>query len=260
VSPKIQVQPRETRLAVHRQSLTWVLIALALLTAGALSLVAGVIHWWPCVTDGFDSTGCTIRQSDESDLTMFTVLPADQRQAAIMLASSKLVIGLLWFSLVLVGGAAASILRRLAGRVVATIGGLCYVVAALAELWWFAWGQVLIDNYDIMRFTVSGFIATILAAVLMWRPRERRLDLLLLGLLAGSWLGAMVDYFFWMMIHTSHDTPPGRVGAEWRVLGRRYRDPLPHPEEKQPCGSAVVVVGRPADRQEPRTGARHRGG
>jgi hypothetical protein len=214
VSPKIQVQPPEARLAVQRQSLTWVLIALALLTAGALSLVAGVIHWWPCVTDGFDSTGCTIRQSDESDLTMFTVLPADQRLAAIMLASSKLVIGLLWFSLVLVGGASACVLRRLAGRVVASIGGACYVVAALAELWWFARGQVLLDSYDIMRFAVFGFIATILAAVLLWRPRERRLDLLLLGLLAGSWLGAVVDYFFWMMIHTSHDTPPGTGWAQ----------------------------------------------
>jgi hypothetical protein len=215
VSPKIQVQPPEARLGAPWQSLTWVLIALALLTAGALSFDAGVIHWWdPCVTAGFDSTGCITRQSDESDLTMFTVLPDDQRQAAIMLAWSKLVIGLLWLSLVHVGGASTRRLRRLAGRVVAGIGGVCYVLAALAELWWFARGQVLLDSHDIMRFAVFGFIATILAAVLLWRPRERRLNLLLLGLLAGSWLGAIVDYFFWMMIHTSHDAPPGTGWAQ----------------------------------------------
>jgi hypothetical protein len=46
VSPKIQVQPPEARLGAPWQSLTWVLIALALLTAGALSFDAGVIHWW----------------------------------------------------------------------------------------------------------------------------------------------------------------------------------------------------------------------
>jgi hypothetical protein len=209
MSPEMQVQPPEARLAAPRQSLGWIPIALTLLIAGALSFGAGVIHWDPCFTDGFDSAGCSVRQSDPSDLTGFTVLPSDQRLAAIMLASSKLVIGLLWFSLVLVGGASASSLRRLAGRIVASIGGACYVVAALAELWWFARGQVLLDSYDIMRFAVFGFIATIPAAVLLWRPRERRLDLLLLGLLAGSWLGAVVDYFFWMMIHSSHDTPPG---------------------------------------------------
>jgi hypothetical protein len=212
MSPEIQLRPLEARLDARRQSLRWVLIALALLTAGVLSFVAGVIHWWdPCVTGGFDSTECLIRRSDESDLTMFTVLPDDQRRAAIMLASSKLVIGLLWFSLVLVGGARS--LRRLAGRVVASIGGLCLVVAALAELWWFLRGQVLFDNYEIMRFAVFGFIATIVAAVLMWRG-ERRLDLLIIGLLAGSWLGAMVDYFFWMMIYSSHDTPPGAGWAQ----------------------------------------------
>ena len=91
---------------------------------------------------------------------------------------------------------------------------MCLIVAALAELWWFARGQVLLDSAEIVRFAVFGFITTILAAVLLWGPRERRLDLLLLGLLAGSWLGAMVDYFFWMMIYASHDTPPGAGWAQ----------------------------------------------
>jgi hypothetical protein len=206
MSPEMQGQPLEARLAAPRQSLTWVLIALALLTAGALSLVAGVIHWWdPCFTAGFDSTGCIARQSDPSDLTGFTVLPSDLRKAAVMLAASNLVIGLLWFSLVLVGA------RSLAGRVVTSIsGGAFLVAAAVSNLWWYAQGQVLLGNEQTMDSLFwFGLIVTMLAAGLMWRPGERRLDLLLLGLLAGSPLGFLVDYFFWMMIYSSYDTPPG---------------------------------------------------
>ena len=145
MGPEVQIQPAEARLAAPRQSLTWILIALGLLTAGALSLVAG----YPCFTDGFDSAGCITRQSDPSDLTGFTVLPSDLREAAFMLAASKLVIGLLWLSFVLIGARSR---RSLAGGVVASIGGVCLVVAALPELWWFARGQVLLDNYEIVRF------------------------------------------------------------------------------------------------------------
>jgi hypothetical protein len=68
---------------------------------------------------------------------------------------------------------------------------------------------VLLDNYEIVRLAVFGLIATFVAAGLMWRPGERRMKLLIIGLLAGSSLGAMVDYFIWMMIYSSHDTPPG---------------------------------------------------
>jgi hypothetical protein len=212
MSPEMHVQPPEARLASPRQSLGWILIALTLLIAGALSFGARVIHWWdPCFTDGFDSAGCIARQSDPSDLTGFTVLPSDQRQAAIMLAASKLVIGLLWLSFVLVGARSP---RSLAGRVVASIGGVGLVVAALPELWWFARGQVLLDNYEIVRFAIPGLIATIVAAGLIWRPGERRVKLLIIGLLAGSSLGATVDYFIWMMIYSSHDTPPGQGLAQ----------------------------------------------
>jgi hypothetical protein len=138
-------------------------------------------------------------------LTGFTVLPSDLRKAAVMLAASNLVIGLLWFSLVLVGA------RSLAGRVVTSISGGAFLVAAAASnLWWYAQGQVLLGNEQTMDSIFwFGLIVTMLAAGLMWRPGERRLDLLLLGLLAGSPLGFLVDYFFWMMIYSSHDTPPG---------------------------------------------------
>jgi hypothetical protein len=57
-------------------------------------------------------------------------------------------------------------------------------------------------------------ILPILAAVLMWRPGEPRLGLLIIGLLAGSPLGLWVDYFFWSMIYSSHDTPPGAGWAQ----------------------------------------------
>jgi hypothetical protein len=211
MGPEMQVQPPVARFAAPRQSLGWVLIALTLLTAGALSFVAGVIRWDPCFTDGFNSAGCIARQSDPSDLTGFTVLPSDLREAAVMLAASKLVIGLLWLSFVLIGGRNP---RNLAGRVVASIGGVCLVVAALPELWWFARGQVLLDHHEIVRFAVFGLIATFVAAGLMWRPGERRMKLLIIGLLAGSSLGAMVDYIIWMMIYSSHDTPPGRGLAQ----------------------------------------------
>ena len=63
------------------------------------------------------------------------------------------------------------------------------------------------------------------------------MPLLVIGLLAGSVFGVLLDYFFWMTIYASHDTPPGYgwlqsvlytvcgAGILYLTLGRRSPRP-----------------------------------
>jgi hypothetical protein len=204
----MQIRPPEARLGARRESLAWVLIALALLTAGALAFAAGVIRWWdPCFTDGFDSDGCITRQDHSSDLTGLTALSSDQRQAAIMLASSALVIGLLWFSLVVVGGKSVLV------RVVACAGGAFTIAGVLPTLLWHTQGWLPFGNDEIvpMLHLPGLIIVPCLIAALLVRglDDDGRRGFLTIGLLAGSVFTALFEYFVWQMIYASHDTPPG---------------------------------------------------
>jgi hypothetical protein len=208
MSQQMQLEPPDARLGAPRQSLTWTLIALALLTAGALAFAAGVIRWWdPCFTDGFDSDGCITRQDHSSDLTGLTALPSDQRQAAIMLAASTLLIGLLWFSLVVVGGKSVLV------RVVACLGGAFTIAGVLPDLLWHTQGWLPFGGDEIVPMLhLPGLIIVpcVIAALLIGGLGDTgRLGLLIIGLLAGSVFSVLFEYFFWQMIYASHDTPPG---------------------------------------------------
>ncbi len=212
MTQEMQIQPPDARRVAPRNSLTWVLIALALLTAGALSFAAAAIRWWdPCFTDGFDTSGCITRQDDTSDLIGFTALPSDLRQAAIMLASSTLVIGLLWFSPVVLGG------KSVVVRVVACLGGAFTIAGALPDLLWYTQGWLPFGNDDevLPMLHLPGLVIVPLLVVplfgALWggRDDEGRLGFLVIGLLTASVFSLLFEYFFWMAIYASHDTPPG---------------------------------------------------
>lgn len=208
MSHETRIQPPDARLGARRESLTWTLTALALLTAGGLAFAAGVIRWWdPCFTDGFDSAGCITRQDHSSDLTGLTALPSDQRQAAIMLAASTLLIGLLWFSLVVVGGKSVLV------RVVACLGGAFTIAGVLPDLLWHTQGWLPFGGDEIVPMLhLPGLIIVpcVIAALLIGGLGDTgRLALLIMGLLAGSVFSVLFEYFFWQMIYASHDTPPG---------------------------------------------------
>ena len=213
MSLDVPVQPPQGHRVVPRQ-LWWALIAVALLTAGALGFAGGVVQWWePCFGAGFDSTECVTRQSVPSDLSGFDVLPGDQRPAAIMLASSTLVVGLLWFSLLLIGGKSVLV------RVVACLGGAYTIARVLPDLLWYTPGSVLFHDDQILTLLnelgliiVPGLIVALLPAASMWERDEMgRLGLLVLGLAAAaSPISPFVEYSFWMMIYASEGTPqPG---------------------------------------------------
>jgi hypothetical protein len=209
MSHDMQIRPPEARrLVARRESLTWVLIGLGLLTAGALSFAAGVVRWWePCFTGGFDSDACITRQNHESDLTGFTVLPSDQRQAAILLASSTLLLGLLWFSLLLLGR------KSTLFRVAAGLGGAYAIAVALPDLLWHTQGWRPFGGEEILPVLhLPGLILVpcVIVALLAGRPDDTgRLGLLSTGLLAASVFTGLFEYFFWSGIYASHDTPPG---------------------------------------------------